>query len=118
MPYNYNLCYSGAAICPDCGNNQLVCDEREADLVCDRCGLVVDSHLMSTNAPYEDYHSEPLFGCTAAPTIIGATKHSKLNRCNRDAAKADKALDRPEDIAFIQMAVASLPLVSLSGYVL
>jgi transcription initiation factor TFIIIB Brf1 subunit/transcription initiation factor TFIIB len=102
-------CAADNEVCPDCGSTTFVEDWREGDKTCNRCGLVVESHMISDAPEYrtfaDDLKDPSRVGGKVGEngrldsTMIGkGAQSSKLVRLQARVVKGDKPEPGDKDI--------------------
>ena len=47
--------------CPECGNEGFVIDYERGEVVCARCGLVIDENIIEKNYDFNEYEVKKIY---------------------------------------------------------
>ncbi len=64
-------------ICPDCGNRYFVEDKTRGEVVCAKCGLVLEQDVIDTSPEWRAFDEEQISKRTRAGAPLTFTKHDK-----------------------------------------
>ncbi len=67
----------GGLVCPECGSRSFIEDARRGELVCAKCGLVLEEGLIDLSQEWRAFDSEQMLRRARAGAPITFTKHDK-----------------------------------------
>ncbi len=55
---DYNKEFCSVAYCIECGSDNVICDEARGEIICNKCGLVIEEHMVDMGPEWRSYTAE------------------------------------------------------------